>query len=367
MSSYFLKSGNCFRVTSKEALDLHESLPVGNYIVKKNDMTGELYLEAIDAFELPSKVYGSCLKDADRILNTFNTRKSTTGVLLTGEKGSGKTLLAKEVSSAGAKLGIPTIVINTPFCGAPFNSFIQSIEQPCVILFDEFEKVYDSEEQEKILTLLDGVFASRKLFMLTCNNKWKVDTHMYNRPGRIFYLLEFGGLDEQFIVEYCQDNLKDTSYINQLCQIAKIFETFNFDMLQAVVEEMNRYNENPQDALRMLNIKPDSYKDNENRQDYGLELFEDGRLVDPDAIDGGNRWYGNPLSIGGIDIEYKKWKDDSRTVDSEYAWTKIEFGPGDMVSFDSHTGKFTFKTKDHMIVLTKRTRNNNGFNFSKVF
>ena len=118
MSSYFLKSGNCFRVTSKEALDLHESLPVGNYIVKKNDMTGELYLEAIDAFELPSKVYGSCLKDADRILNTFNTRKSTTGVLLTGEKGSGKTLLAKEVSLAGAKLGIPTIVINTPFCGA---------------------------------------------------------------------------------------------------------------------------------------------------------------------------------------------------------------------------------------------------------
>jgi hypothetical protein len=32
--SYFLKSGNTFRVSSKEALDLHDLLPAGKYGLK---------------------------------------------------------------------------------------------------------------------------------------------------------------------------------------------------------------------------------------------------------------------------------------------------------------------------------------------
>ena len=47
---------------------------------------------------------------------------------------------------------VPTIVINAPWKGDKFNTFIQAIEQPCAILFDEFEKVYDRDDQEKILT-----------------------------------------------------------------------------------------------------------------------------------------------------------------------------------------------------------------------
>ena len=70
---------------------------------------------------------------------------------------------------------------------------MQDIEQPCIILFDEFEKVYDDQDQEKALTLLDGVFPSRKLFIMTVNNKWRVNEHMRNRPGRIYYMLDFAG------------------------------------------------------------------------------------------------------------------------------------------------------------------------------
>ena len=95
--SYFLKSGNTYRVTKKESLDLTEHLPAGNYIIQKNEMTGELFLEKIDAFQAIGKVYGDSLKNTDRIVNTFMDRPSTTGVMLTGEKGSGKTLLTKNV------------------------------------------------------------------------------------------------------------------------------------------------------------------------------------------------------------------------------------------------------------------------------
>ena len=142
MSSYYLKSGNTFRVSSKEAMDLHELLPAGNYVIKQDNF-GAFFLEEIDSFEIKGKQYGDQTRNTTRILNTFLDRPNSTGVMLTGEKGSGKTMLAKSLAISAAKQGIPTIVINAAWCGDKFNSFVQSIEQPCIILFDEFESCPD--------------------------------------------------------------------------------------------------------------------------------------------------------------------------------------------------------------------------------
>jgi hypothetical protein len=228
-----MKSGTRFNVSTKEAMDLHEHLPAGNYTVKFDKMAGCFYLEQIESFEIRGKIYGDTRKQSQRILNTFNDRTASTGVMLTGEKGSGKTLLAKLLAVTAAEVGVPTIVINEPWCGEGFNSFMQMIEQPTVILFDEFEKVYDKDDQEKMLTLLDGVYPSKKLFILTCNDKWRVDSHMRNRPGRIFYSLDFKGLEQDFIMEYCADNLDNADHIASVCRVAAMFDQFNFDMLKA--------------------------------------------------------------------------------------------------------------------------------------
>ena len=232
--AYFLKNGNTFRVSSKEAMDLHEKLPAGNYTIAQ-DMMGNFYLEQIDDFEIPSKMYGNTLRHTGRIINTFWERPQQTGVLLNGEKGSGKTLLAKNISVELAKQDVPTIVINRDWKGDAFFKLLQDIDQPCVVLFDEFEKVYGREDQEQILTLLDGVFGSKKLYILTCNDKYRIDSHMRNRPGRIFYLLDFKGLDTAFIREYCEDRLNNKQHIDQICGLTSIFGQFNFDMLKALV------------------------------------------------------------------------------------------------------------------------------------
>jgi hypothetical protein len=257
-------------MTSKEHLDVRETLPAKNFVVLFNPSTKEYYLEEINPFSLPKKMYGNVIRHTDRILNTFLNRENSTGVLLTGEKGSGKTLLSKSISLKAAELGMPTIIVNQNWHGDDFNKFIQNIEQPAIILFDEFEKVYwDEEHQQAILTLFDGVYQSKKLFMCTCNDDTKLDKNLKNRPGRLYYLIEFSGLDTSFVREYCEDNLLDKSKIPSICNISYFFSDFNFDMLQSIVEEINRYGEDVKDVIRMLNTKfkfgkPTKYRINWN-------------------------------------------------------------------------------------------------------
>jgi GTPase SAR1 family protein len=255
-SAHFIKNGNTYSVAPKGALVIEDVLPPKTFALKVDSNRG-FYLEIVEDFKLPPKVYGNTLKLTDRILYTFLNRENSTGVLLVGEKGSGKTLLAKSLSLEGSNRNIPTIVINSAYTGDQFNSLIQSINQPCIVLFDEFEKTYDSDSQEKILTLLDGVFQSKKLFILTSNDKFKIDVNMRNRPGRVYYLLDFKGLNENFIREYCKDNLRNLAHLEELIKISSLFDTFNFDLLVAFVEEINRYDESPSELLPILNAKPE--------------------------------------------------------------------------------------------------------------
>ena len=336
--TYYMKSGNTFRVSSKEAMDLHEKLPVGNYVIKE-DPFGNLFLEKIESFEINTKLYGDTTRHTGRIFSTFMDRDASTGVLLNGEKGSGKSLLAKNLAVTAANEGIPTIVINRPWVGDKFNSLIQSIEQPCVVLFDEFEKVYDEDHQEQMLTLLDGVFPSKKLFILTCNDKWRIDKHMRNRPGRIFYMLDFKGLDPDFIREYCEDKLNSKEYIERIVQITGTFSAFNFDMLKALVEEMNRYNEAPQEAMKMLNAKPE-YSDECN---YIAHISIDGKALDREDINDAE-WRGNPLNKQ-VRLTYKVYEKDEDGND-DWDWRRANFNTTDLKKIEGDGTRFLFENEE---------------------
>lgn len=340
--AFFMRDGNTYRVADNANVDIHNVLPVGNYIVKQ-DMFGNFLLEQIDSFTQSSKIYGDTMRNADRILRTFADRAASTGVMLNGEKGSGKTLLAKVISIEAAKLGIPTIVINNPWCGDGFNALMQDIDQPCIVLFDEFEKVYDAEQQEQILTLLDGVFPSKKLFVITCNDKYRVDQHMRNRPGRIFYMLDFKGLEQDFILEYCNDTLKNQAHVDSVCKIASLFSQFNFDMLKALIEEMNRYDETAQQAMKMLNAKPefsDSVK-------YDVQVVVDNQPIETTNISP-SKWRGNPL-VGNIEISWYAEKEG----EDERDWEEINISQNDLQKIEPQNGRFVFSNEHGTVILTR--------------
>lgn len=299
----FYKANDAYFVFNSQQNNVVDRLPVGNYVIKRHPMTGEFYFSQYDKdVSVPSKIYGNVEGRARRILSTYLDRDGSTGVLFSGEKGSGKTMLCKLTCQiAATEHDIPTIFVSEPFTSQDFMELLGNLTQPVIVLFDEFEKTYDGEQSEQygqhdqkaILTLLDGVFTSKILYLFTCNDRFSIDDHMINRPGRIFYAFEYQGLEEDFVKEYCRDNLHgEFGKTDEVIRVVKLFRHFNFDMLKALVEEMNRYNESARDSLEYLNINPER-----DMNEYVPRLFlPDGfevKTVNPSKVKNPLSWTGH--------------------------------------------------------------------------
>lgn len=369
--SHYLKDGEMLWPTQEGVYNVQDKLPVGTYTVGIHPMKG-WYLKPVEDFKITGKIYGKITNQSERILNTFMNRPHTTGVLLNGEKGSGKTMLAKMISEKAYAMGISTLIINTPYCGDSFNTFIQEINEPCVIVFDEFEKVFNDEQQEATLTLLDGVYPTKKLFVLTVNDKYRVNQHMRNRPGRIFYMLDFTGLDADFIREYGQDRLDDKTQIEQIVRLTMMFDSFNFDMLKALVEEMNRYKESANQSLEMLNAKP--YSPGSVR--HSITVFKEGKKLEcslyPAVL------LGNPVAHDKMHIRVsmldkgKETNDELKCVEVDDDDIILEITSHHLKNIDPDSGTFTYVLDENepnmtVVTFTREAQKQVSYSWSDAF
>lgn len=316
------------------------NLPPGVYdlLLDKQD---NFYLQkSEETFKLPSKFYGKANSYKNKILKKYRSRKeSNTGILASGSKGSGKSLLLKQVSDNIVSNGGVVINVGISISGQELSSTVlQKLDknQECMVNFDEFEKVFSSEEQEKILTVLDGGLVYGILFFLTVNKLHKVDDNLINRPGRIFYHIRYDGLDKPFIEEYCADKLDGQKYLDKIISLADLIDSFNFDMLQAIVTEIN---ENPEDSfediVEILNISVSKYKD---YQEYMYKIIKNGE----EDISGKYESYKgrNPLtSEDWISLSPKE--DSSDLEDVDFYTNRLEYKSaipdGYLMTYENYT------------------------------
>lgn len=209
-------------------------------------------------FILPKKVYGVADDRLERVIRAFETRDVSTGVLLTGKKGSGKTFLSQSVANTLLDKGFPVLLIDSPYKGDSFFSFLNDIGE-CVIIFDEFAKNYSrdgnsEQSQESLLGLFDGVKSQRRLIFVIENNKYKIAKHFINRPGRLLYHFEYGKLEKSVILDYCSDQNLEKKIIDDILSLYYTSSEFSFDILKSIVDEYKRYPSPIPDIADVLNI-----------------------------------------------------------------------------------------------------------------
>lgn len=210
---------------------------------------------SIAKFELPSKLYGDMESNAIRFWTTFATSTTSLGVMLTGQSGTGKTELAKVLSNIAISAGLPVVVVTDLKATIETVNFLNNLKD-VIILFDEYSKNFDSNLQDKMLTMFSSINGYKKMYIITENDKNTISRFIRNRPGRVLYHIDYSRVKEDVIIEYCADKKVDEAFGSELLKLYAKSTIFSFDHMQALVGEHLRYpNDTLEDILSLLNLE----------------------------------------------------------------------------------------------------------------
>lgn len=235
-----------------------ESLPVGIYSINLT-MTGYHLDKYADKFVFPYKMYGLQEDFIDHVIKTYNNTEGNLGIMLTGTKGTGKTVTAKELAN---KLNLPVIIVkDMGDHNQSMIEFLSGIEGDCVLFLDEFEKNF-SESDSTILQIMDGVYNSkyRKVFLLT-TNAMSINENMVGRPSRICYVKKFENLDLKVVNEYLDDALEVPEARQDLLDFIDSLTISTIDILKTIVNEVNIHGiEGLKKAKSFFNVVTNEYE-----------------------------------------------------------------------------------------------------------
>lgn len=252
---HIVESGKRYRIFNN-AITTYDQLPPKTYRVDYDPETRIFSLLEAHDFEIPeTKIYGQHLDKVKKVLNSMDKMNRNLGVILSGDKGIGKSLFSKCLGLKARKKGIPVILVNEYHEG--IANFLEEIEQTVMILFDEYDKTFDEKKhncQAEMLSLFDGVSAGKKLFMITCNEIQSLSQYLINRPGRFHYHFRFLYPTADEIRDYMEDKL-DKQYYDEIENVIafSVRMNLNYDCLRSIAFELNN-GLKFQEAINDLNI-----------------------------------------------------------------------------------------------------------------
>ena len=252
---HIVESGKRYRIFNN-AITTYDQLPPKTYRVDYDPETRIFSLLEAHDFEIPeTKIYGQHLDKVKKVLNSMDKMNRNLGVILSGDKGIGKSLFSKCLGLKARKKGIPVILVNEYHEG--IANFLEEIEQTVMILFDEYDKTFDEKKhncQAEMLSLFDGVSAGKKLFVITCNEIQSLSQYLINRPGRFHYHFRFLYPTADEIRDYMEDKL-DKQYYDEIENVIafSVRMNLNYDCLRSIAFELNN-GLKFQEAINDLNI-----------------------------------------------------------------------------------------------------------------
>lgn len=238
-----------------------EKLPVAVYDVMFSQDLG-FFLEEREDFDISKYTYDLEKGFHKKVLNTFKSKDKNLGVLLSGKKGTGKTVTAKKICMES---GLPVLVVGSKFGGSSFEKFLAGMGKEFVCFIDEFEKIYKREsglggnldkETITMLGIMDGKLPNKVLFVLTSNESY-VGKYLMNRPGRIYYHKKYKGLSRDSIKEISDERLNNTSHTEIILKMSEVLGFISIDILLALIDECNLYDIPPNIAMEDLNVTVD--------------------------------------------------------------------------------------------------------------
>ena len=252
---HIVESGKRYRIFNN-AITTYDQLLPKTYRVDYDPETRIFSLLEAHDFEIPeTKIYGQHLDKVKKVLNSMDKMNRNLGVILSGDKGIGKSLFSKCLGLKARKKGIPVILVNEYHEG--IANFLEEIEQTVMILFDEYDKTFDEKKhncQAEMLSLFDGVSAGKKLFVITCNEIQSLSQYLINRPGRFHYHFRFLYPTADEIRDYMEDKL-DKQYYDEIENVIafSVRMNLNYDCLRSIAFELNN-GLKFQEAINDLNI-----------------------------------------------------------------------------------------------------------------
>lgn len=245
-----IQKGTLF--TINDVSGTFDKLPLGVYTLRYSDQMG-YYLSKTEDFQLPDKLYGD-FSIIQRWINNYNNRSRNLGILLSGLKGAGKTIIAKKLC---IDLGKPVILIQDCYDDDDFKTFLTNDALgDCIIFIDEFEKVYERNSQEAMLSLLDGPYTTHHLYLFTVNEA-NINHNMINRPSRIFYHKHYNSLDDETVQDVIKDLLVNKDHEDSIYLVLDKVGSISFDILISLISDMNLYNEDAHICASHMNLSGD--------------------------------------------------------------------------------------------------------------
>ncbi len=210
-------------------------LPKGVYILQK-DLTLERVADALPGVV---NLYSNYENFINRVQQIYHKTQVNIGVLLYGEKGTGKTVLAHRLINA---ISAPTIIVKA---NSGYFDLIRNLPtKELSLLFDDYTG------DDELQALLDTGINGRLFTFITAEYPL-----FQARPGRIRYVKEMEALLMEEAMKVINNQMNNEELKDDLIEtILDNVEILTIDKLMCLITEVNALNKPASSLIQYLNL-----------------------------------------------------------------------------------------------------------------